>query len=172
MEPGDEKVVDWNREWRRLGLVVDRCNDVDGLMADILIAYIKPAADREPFVERYLLHNSVISFGTKITLVLQIAKLPGAPKIDGEAIRKVGNLRNAVAHVPVSRGVRYNMNALMGKTGPYFVAETMQSGMRFTERNRDEVVLECLETALRVYDDLVALRDFVDRLNGPPPAGT
>jgi hypothetical protein len=160
--------IDVREEWRALGLVVDYCNLVEQLMSEIIAACVGPCPEGSAFLERYVLHNSVVTFGSKTILIGQIIEQTDGPKVDLERVRRVGNLRNAVAHASVMKGIRFNQNAFVGMPGPYLVVETKNSAMRFTERARNEVTLEFIHAADGATSDLQALLKHVNDFRVKP----
>ena len=91
-------IPDYDEELRSIGLVIEKANEVERLLDEIIFAQINPNASGQNFVLGNLLHNSIISFAGKVKLVLYINKKHNLGELNRENLHKLLNLRNAFAH--------------------------------------------------------------------------
>lgn len=98
--------MDTLQESWRIGRVVELCNQIELYMTAIIEAYVDSPADKQQFLRSFVLNSSVVSFASKIKVVLAIFERTSDGTLDSEAIRKVGQLRNAFAHNDLVSGIR------------------------------------------------------------------
>lgn len=130
--------IDPHTTFRQIGALVYRFNVHEAQLARIIDLYIGAKGDGRDFVRTRVLHNSIVSYASKVKLVLAITKAVDGPKLNREGLHRIGHLRNAFAHGNLEEQVRVNRNALFGDTGPYFVVETMKGDGLLSEMRRDE----------------------------------
>jgi hypothetical protein len=81
--------------------VIQKFNTIEELIKEIIIKNINPQQENLSFTKKFVLHNSIISFGGKLKLFKQINNMKQT-FTDGE-IQKIFillNIRNAFAHSP------------------------------------------------------------------------
>jgi len=93
MEP-----LNFDGEWKTLGLVLDQFNELEHYMAKIVRLYVQPARDRVGFVEKLILHNAIVPFAAKTKLLLSIGRESNGPKLSRDKFIRLLNIRNAFAH--------------------------------------------------------------------------
>jgi hypothetical protein len=91
--------------------VIDRTDLIENLLNQIIEKFLSPRKEVFPFFWNVFLDGSMISLGTKVRLVILIAKEIEF-KINQESIRRVINLRNAFAH----HGLQSHPTYIVGKT--------------------------------------------------------
>jgi hypothetical protein len=128
--------------FRQIGGLIYRFNVHEAQLARIIDLYIGAEGDGRKFVRTRVLHNSIISYASKVKLVLAIAKAVDGPKLDIQALHRIGHLRNAFAHGNLEEQVRTNFNALVGETSPYFIVETIKNDGSLSEIRREEAFKE------------------------------
>lgn len=92
----DEDIFD--KEWKMIGFIIAQFNELELLMTKILTKYISPSENKKEFVESQMLNNSIISFGSKVKLILHISKNNNFGKVDREMLHRILSIRNAIAH--------------------------------------------------------------------------
>lgn len=88
----------FDKEWKMIGFVIAQFNELELLLTKILSKYIAPATEKEEFVNRQLLNNSVVSFGAKTKLLISITKSSNVGEVDRNKLHRILSLRNAIAH--------------------------------------------------------------------------
>jgi hypothetical protein len=112
-------------ETSRTGTVVELCNQIELYMKAIIEAHIAPPANRQGFLRDYVLNNAIVSFGSKIKLVLAINEQARLVALDAAVLHKVGNLRNAFAHNDLISGIRAELAT--NPEGPGAVSVVVES---------------------------------------------
>ena len=80
----------------KLSDIIIGFNFIEISLKEILCAYIK--STRSDFVNDILLHNSILSFSTKLSILKYILVKEGIPFKDHQKFYKLMHIRNAVAH--------------------------------------------------------------------------
>ena len=79
--------------------VIQKLNEIESLMKSLITSYIQPEKSKKEFMEAYLLHSTIISFGSKLKIIKQInADQKWFSKKDFEKFHKLISIRNAFAH--------------------------------------------------------------------------
>jgi hypothetical protein len=131
--------MDTLQETLRIGRVVELCNQIELYMTAIIEAYVSPRANKEQFLRGFVLNSSVVSFGSKIKLVLAINEQASVIKLDSEEIRKVGDLRNAFAHNDLISGIRMEDPTVQVPDPPVTVViESIAANGRMRTITRDQ----------------------------------
>ena len=79
--------------------VIQKFNKIESLTKTLIVNYIKPDDSKKSFVELFLLHNTIMSFGAKLKIIKQInADLNWFTGDDFEKFHQLINIRNAFAH--------------------------------------------------------------------------
>ena len=134
----DEDIFD--NEWKMIGFVIAQFNELELLMTKILSKYISPASEREEFVYRQLLNNSVVSFGAKVKLLVSITKSNNIGEVDRNKLHRILSLRNAIAHNDViSKFSTHIPEDWDEDIVHYFVADRMKSDGNIETINKSEL---------------------------------
>jgi hypothetical protein len=150
--------LDFRREYAVLGAALDSFNELESRMEDLICAYILPRPDRVAFIRDQVLHNSSISFGSKIRIVLSISKAVGGPRLSRDKFHRALSIRNALAHGDSARHVKVNLNALRPEPyGPYLVVRSIKGDGEITEQPKGAAVTELMGI-------LEELREQIDKL--------
>ena len=138
--------MDFEKEWRSIGMVLDAFNSLEITITRTISLYVRPG--RDEFFEKYILHSSIVPFGSKIKLIRAIAREVGGPSVDSKHLNRSLSCRNALAHFCTLSGLRFNFNALREEPyGPRLVIETLGSqDLRLEEKTRDEIVANAIES--------------------------
>lgn len=143
--------MDVDHEWRTAGIVLEQYNRLEHEMGRVIADHLSPADERRPFLERVMLHPSVIPFGAKAKLIGVIARDTAGPVVERQRLHQIMSLRNALVHFPMLEGVRTNQNALRPEPiGLHLVVELPGQDLKLEERPRPEVIrglLALIETA-------------------------
>jgi len=79
--------------------IIQKLNEIESLMKSLIISYIQPEKSKKQFMEAYLLHSTIINFGSKLKIIKQInANQKWFSSKDFENFHKLINIRNAFAH--------------------------------------------------------------------------
>ena len=151
--------LDIREEWKTLGLALDQFNALEHKIAKIIAKYIGADPGRGEFLENVVLNNAVVSFGSKVKLLLTVARDTSGPKITKDKYHRLLNIRNAFAHGNMMKGFRVNVNALRAEQyGPYLVVETLRGDGTVEEKLRAEAMSEflTLEHELEIEVDTLA----------------
>lgn len=104
-----DRHVDIDREWKMIGLVVDQFNQLEHTITKIITAYIGPKFSRVDFFAKNLMNNSVVSFSSKVKLLLTINKQENLAKLDKNQLHRILSVRNAIAHNDVATKFKLEM---------------------------------------------------------------
>jgi len=81
--------------------VIQKFNTIEELIKEIIIIHIKPAKENLHFTKRFVFHNSIISFGSKLKLFKYInTKHMILKNNEVQRLYTLNNIRNAFAHSP------------------------------------------------------------------------
>ncbi|MFH2144589.1 MAG: hypothetical protein ABII75_00980 [Candidatus Omnitrophota bacterium] len=94
----DEEKNEISDEWSTIGLVIDNCNRIETKMKEVIVAYLGVQEDKAAFLQSILLHNSIVSFASKVKLILAINKQGNYVNIRRDDFHKLMKIRNAYAH--------------------------------------------------------------------------
>ena len=154
------KELDYAREWKVLGAVLSRFNELERQLASIVSAYIAPDPSKSQFVLRQLLHNSTVSFAAKVRLVLAITKDVHGPKLNRDNFHRILNVRNALAHGIGPMSFRKNVNALNSAPyGEYLTVETLRGDGSVEERPTAQVTAEFIDLVAKLTAQLLQLNE-------------
>jgi hypothetical protein len=154
--------MDTLQETWRIGRVVELCNQVELYMTAIIEAYVAAPANRESFLRTYVLNSAIITFGSKIKLVLAINERTSVVDLDDEAIRKVGNLRNAFAHNDLISGIRVEDPTVQVPDPPVtVVVESIKSNGQMLTITRDQAFADFMKAHAKAES---CLREMLGRL--------
>lgn len=79
--------------------VIQKLNEIESLMKSLIISYIQPEKSKKEFMEAYLLHSTIISFGSKLKIIKQINANQTEKWFSSfDNFHKLINIRNAFAH--------------------------------------------------------------------------
>lgn len=147
----------------KLGAVLERSNQVEDLLSSVISIYVCAQDDTgDEFLRRRLLHNSVVHYGAKVKLTMEISsKVQGRKKLDEQALRTIGVIRNAFAHARIASSVRTNQNALTGRIGEYLIVEPIKSDGSTRELRRDDALKEFNEAYHKIRPQLDQLIDAI-----------
>jgi len=93
-----------DEEWKRAGLVLDHFNQLEGLMKDVIEAYVRPVETRAIFFRAYLLNNAIVPLAGKIKLIFAINNELSLVSLDRNRLHRLLAIRNAFAHNDVLSG--------------------------------------------------------------------
>ena len=96
MTDTDEDI--YEKDWKLIGFVLTQFNQIELLATEIISLYISPQASAVQFLDKKLLNNSIVSFGSKIKLLLSIAESCNYKGLDRDKLHRMLALRNAIAH--------------------------------------------------------------------------
>lgn len=141
--------MEYEREEEQLVFVIRATNIAETKMKKIISAFIKTPDEKLDFVHSYLLNNSTISFGSKLKLMLFIAKELGV-KVSRESFHSMLSRRNAFAHQDHLESIRVIKDAVKYPDVSFVVEsikgsgslETVTQGQAFTEFMKAYVVVE------------------------------
>jgi hypothetical protein len=152
------KLLDIPEEWKTLGLALDQFNALEHEIAKVIAQFVGASPARTGFVEDVVLHNAVVSFGSKVKLLLTVARESKGPKPTKDKLHRLLNIRNAFAHGHMIKGLRVNINALRAEPyGPYLIVETLKGDGTVEEKARSEVMAEFLALLQEVGTEVEAL---------------
>lgn len=154
--------MDTLQETWRIGRVVELCNQIELYMTAIIEAYVAVPADRESFLRTCLLNSAIISFGSKIKLVLAINERTSLVGLDDEAIRKVGNLRNAFAHNDLISGIRVKDSSIQASDPVVtVVVESIKANGQMRTITRDQAFEDFMNAQAKAES---CLREMLGKL--------
>ena len=79
--------------------IIQKLNEIESLMKSLIISYIQPEKSKKQFMEAYLLHSTIINFGSKLKIIKQInANQKWFSNKDFDNFHTLINIRNAFAH--------------------------------------------------------------------------
>ncbi|HLA74421.1 MAG TPA: hypothetical protein VJM76_00730 [Gammaproteobacteria bacterium] len=133
--------MDFNptHEIKTIGLVLDQSNRLEQIMKEIITSYIRPRERTKDFVEINVLNNSVVSFASKIKLILAINNREGLVKLDQNKLHRLLSIRNAFAHNDVISGIRVHVPHDPGQsTKVYMVLDRMKGDGGVETLSRDD----------------------------------
>lgn len=134
--------------------VIDRFSIHEKHLAGHIVDYLAVDGLRHEFAYNVLMHNSIISYGGKVKLILQIAKDVSA-EIDRHCLSRVGALRNAFAHGDWVSSIRYKDDAGDLK---YLAVETMRGDGSLEDIAYDDAAAEFFERMNTLIRQLSELR--------------
>ena len=124
-----------------VSLVIDRTDLIENLLNQIIVKFLSPREEVFPFFWNVFLDGSMTSLGTKVRLVILIAKEIEF-KLNQEVIRKVVNLRNAFAH----HGLHSHPTNIVGKTPEEdkhsYQLQVITSSLKLKRMSREEALEE------------------------------
>jgi hypothetical protein len=123
-------------------------------LAGHILDYLAVDRLRHEFAYNVVMHNSIIAYGAKSKLILQIAEDVGA-EIDRHNLSRVGALRNAFAHGDWVSSIRYRDDA--GEL-QYLAVETMLGDGSLEEISYDDAAAEFFERINALAEQLGELR--------------
>ena len=124
----------------------------------MIALYVQAAPTKASFVEDVILHNAVVSFGSKVKLLLTVARESKGPKPTKDKLHRLLNIRNAFAHGNMIKGLRVNRNALRSEPyGPYLIVETLKGDGTVDEKLRADAMSEFLTLVQEVGAEVDAL---------------
>jgi len=89
--------MEHEKEEEHLVFVIRATNAVETKMKKIISSFIKTPDEKMEFVNSYLLNNSTMPFGSKVKLIIYLAKELGV-KVNRESFHTMLSRRNAFAH--------------------------------------------------------------------------
>jgi hypothetical protein len=98
--------MEFTEIYYQTGKIIEQCNQIEEYLKAIIEAYISPGDDRQKFFRSRVLNNSVMSFGSKVKLVIAINRELKLVKLERESFHKIMQLRNAFAHTDIFGGIR------------------------------------------------------------------
>jgi hypothetical protein len=149
-------------EWKVTGALLDTFNALETKLSLIIADFVRPPKDRFAFLQRQVLHNSSVTFGGKVKLVLAIARSTKGPKLKREDFHRMLHIRNALAHGDTTALTRKNVNALLPfPIGEYLVIETLKGDGTVEEKLRGPAIAEFMMIFNRIWPQVIALHEKV-----------
>ena len=97
-----DRDIDLDRELIMIGLVVDQFNRLEQTITKIIATYIRPKDSRTDFFAKNVMNSSIVSFGSKIKLLLAINKQENLVELDRDKLHRILSIRNAITHNDVA----------------------------------------------------------------------
>ena len=88
----------YDRELHLIGLIIDNFNQMELLITKIITSYVDPNKEKMDFFLFQLMNNSIISFSSKIKLLIAINKKNKYVKLNRDGLYRLLAIRNAIAH--------------------------------------------------------------------------
>lgn len=151
------------RELKVLGAMLERFNAVESLLASIITLHIRPDDAQREFVQSRLLHSSIVSYASKVKLVLAISRAVSGPKLDRNKLHEFGNIRNAFAHGRIQTGKRKKIEADSREGDDYYVVESIKGDGSVQEMRRNVAVSKSSAIYSEVKPKLLELEKIVRR---------
>ena len=127
----------------KVGQILDNFNQLEGLISEIITAYVCPVENKRYFMYSFLLNNSIISFGAKIKVLLRINSIEKYIEIKSHDLHRLLSLRNAVAHKDSNPKYGFEQSASNDAKGKaYLVLEKMRSDGTVDHLNQEEAYSE------------------------------
>lgn len=150
--------LDIREEWKTLGLALDQFNALEHKIAKIIAQYVGANPARTEFLENVVFNNAIISFGSKVKLLLTVARESNGPKLTKDKYHRLLNIRNAFAHGNMIKGLRVNRNSFRAEPyGPYLVVETLRGDGTVEEKLRADAMSEFLTLEQELEAEVNAL---------------
>lgn len=155
--------IDQVREWKVLGAALDSFNYLESRMEDLILAYVKPRHDKMAFMRDQLLHNSALSFGAKVKVILAIARECGGPKPSRDKFHRALSIRNALAHGDSVRSVRKaGKIAAKAPYGEFLIVRSVKGDGSIEERPRSVAIAELMQLIEELRESLKTLAESID----------
>ncbi len=151
------------RELKLLGAVLERFNSVEGRLASIIALYVGAKDSRHEFMQSRVLHNSIVSYGSKVKLVLAISRDVGGPQFDRNKLHEFGNIRNSFAHGRIATAKRVNPNPQRSSAKELLIVESIKGDGSVHEMRRGDAV----STFTAIFEEIVPqLRQLEELVRG------
>ena len=151
------------RELKVLGAMLERFNSVESLLASIITLHIRPDGARKEFLQSRLLHSSIVSYASKVKLVLAISQAVGGPKLDRNKFHEFGNIRNAFAHGRIQTGKRRSAEGDSSNGDEYYIVESIKGDGSVQEMRRSVAVSKSSAIYEEIKPKLRELEEIVRR---------
>jgi hypothetical protein len=126
----------------KIGEIVERFNAIESRIALLIQRFIGAKGSGGEFLRSRVLHNSIVSYSSKVKLILAINGEAGGPKLDRDSFHRLGALRNAFAHTDIYKSRRVNLNVDAGPVGAYFSIDLLKPDGTIKSMRRAEAVVE------------------------------
>jgi hypothetical protein len=157
----------------QLAEVVQHTNAVESQMKSVISAYFDIAGGKRDFFEANFLNNAIVSFASKIKMVLAINKRAGlVTDLDRDAFHKLNSRRNAFAHQDVFQSMRWGPPEDGSSRGVRYVLESMKGDGEFEVLTREQAFEQFMEAYLKVHPCLLMMHgELAMRKRTPPILG-
>jgi hypothetical protein len=135
----EEEIV---RHLKLLAVILEKFNGLEARLASIINRYVGANGNGGTFLEGRVLHNSVVSYASKVKLVQAIGRDLGVPKLDRDSMHKLGEIRNSFAHGRIASSVRRSAAKQGQVPDTHLIVESIKGDGSVKELKRHDALEE------------------------------